>query len=70
MNKLLLVGTVALVTVFSMPNLAAPIGRGPAPPFRDMQDVSKNTDPEQRQSIEEQGQNWDATHPINDPELR
>ena len=42
MNKLLVV-TIALVTVFSMPASAASIGRGPRPPqVRDIPDVSRN----------------------------
>jgi len=54
-----------------MPTLAASIGRGPAPPVRDIPDVSRNTEanPEQRQPIEEQTQTREVTHPINDPEL-
>ena len=80
MNKLL-IGTVALVTVFSMPASAvtvfskpasaALIGRGPAPRFRDIPDVSRNTEanPEhhQVQSPEQGSQSWDATDQLDDP---
>jgi len=70
MNKFL-ISTVALVMGFSMPTLAASIGRGPAPPVRDIPGVSGNAEAnsEQRPSIEEQSQSPDATHPIKDPGL-
>jgi hypothetical protein len=65
MNQLL-VNTIALVTVFSMPASAAPGSW-----FRDVPEISRNTEanPEQRQSIEERSQSRDATDQVNDPEL-
>jgi hypothetical protein len=43
MNKLF-VATIALVTVFSMPASAAHTGPGSHPRFRDVPDVSRNTE--------------------------
>jgi DNA-binding MurR/RpiR family transcriptional regulator len=67
MHKLL-VGTIALVTGFSMPAPAASIGRGPRPPqVRDIPDVSRNMEAnlEQTQSTEDRSQNRDAADQIN-----
>ena len=68
MNKLL-VGTIALVTVFSMPASAASIGRGPRPPqVRDIPDVSRTMEAnnlEQTQSTEDRSQNRDAADQVN-----
>jgi hypothetical protein len=77
MNKLL-IATVALVIVFSMPALAVTVFAMPAPGalaspprFRAIPDVSKNTEanPEHRQfqSTEQQSQNRDAAGQFNDP---
>jgi hypothetical protein len=80
MNKLL-IAIVALVTVFSLPASAvtvfsgpsaALIGRGPAPRFRDIPDVSRNMEannPEHRQlpSTEQASQSWTVTGQITDP---
>jgi hypothetical protein len=71
MNKLL-VGTIALVTVFSMPASAASIGRGPRPPqVLDIPDVSRNMEAnlEQSQSTEDRSQNRDAADQVNNPKL-
>src|SRR6478736_4526853 len=43
MNRLLL-ATVALVTVFPAPAPAALMGRGPAPQFRDIPDLTRNAE--------------------------
>jgi hypothetical protein len=45
-----LVATIALFTVFSMPALAALTGPGSAPRFRDSPDVSRNQGTERRAS--------------------
>ena len=80
MNRLL-IATIALVTVFSMPASAVTVfsmpapaaltGRGPAPQFRDIPDVSRNTkaNPEHRQvqSTQPGSQSWDVTGQVNDP---
>lgn len=77
MNRLL-IATVALVTVFSMPASAvtvfsmpasaALIGRGPAPQFRDIPEVSRNAEANRQvQSAEQGSQSWDVTGQINDP---
>jgi hypothetical protein len=67
MNKLL-IATIALVTVFSMPASAMP-GPGSPPRFRDIPDVSRNAEANpQVQSTEQGSQSWDVTGQINDPE--
>jgi hypothetical protein len=67
--KKLLIATVALVTVFSMPASAALTGRGPR--LGDIPDVSRNTEasPEHHQlpSNEQWRQDWDAAGQVNDP---
>ena len=77
----LLIAIIALVTVFSMPASAVTvfskpasadlIGRGPAPRFRDIPDVSRNAEanPEHRQvqSTQPGSQSWDVTGQVNDP---
>jgi hypothetical protein len=70
MNKLL-IGTIALVTVFSMPASAAP-GYPHPPRFRAIPDVTTNTEanPEQRQSTEQRNQSRDVIGQASDPELR
>jgi hypothetical protein len=59
------------VTVFSKPASADLIGRGPAPRFSDIPDVSRNAEanPEHRpvQSTQQGSQSWDVTGQINDP---
>jgi hypothetical protein len=60
MNKLLVV-TIALVPVFSMPASAA-LAAGSPPRFRAIPDVSRN----QVQSTEQRSQSRDATGQIND----
>src|SRR6478736_7176941 len=78
MNRLL-IATVALVTVFSLPASAvtafpapAPaslMGPGSAPRFRDIPDVTRNAEANrQQQSTETGSQSWDVTGQINDPE--
>jgi len=78
MNRLL-IATVALVTVFSLPASAvtafpapAPaslMGPGSAPRFRDIPDVPRNAEANrQQQSTETGSQSWDVTGQINDPE--
>ena len=67
MNKLL-VGTIALVTVFSTAASAASIGRGPRPPqILDIPAVSRNMEAnlEQSQSTEDRSQNRDAADQVN-----
>ena len=77
MNRLL-IATVALVTVFSLPVSAvsafpapapaALMGRGPAPRFRDIPDVPRNAEANrQEQSTEQRSQSWDITGQIYDP---
>jgi hypothetical protein len=63
MNKLLL-ATVALVTVFSMPALAVP---GPSPRFRDIPDVSTNPEHQQVLPSGQDSQSQDTTGQVNDP---
>jgi len=70
--KKLLVGTISLVTVFSIPASAGSIGRGPRPPqVRDIPDVSRNMEAnlEQTQSTEDRSQNRDAADQVNNPKL-
>ena len=78
MNRLL-IATVALVTVFSLPASAvsafpapAPaslMGPGSAPRFRDIPDVPRNAEANrQERSTETGSQSWDVTGQINDPE--
>ena len=69
MNKLL-IATIALVTVFSTAASAIP-GPGSPPRFRDIPDVSRNTqaNPEHHlvQSTEPGSQSWNATGQVNGP---
>ena len=65
MNKLL-IGTITLVTVFSMPASAAP-GYPHPPRFRAIPDVTTNTEAnsEQRQSTEQRSQGGEAIAQVN-----
>ena len=71
MNKLL-VHTIALVSVFSMPASAALAAEYSPPKFRAIPDVSRNmkANPEQRQSTEQRSQSRDVIGQASDPELR
>jgi predicted lipid-binding transport protein (Tim44 family) len=67
MNKLLL-STIALVTVFSMPASAAP---GYPHPFRDMAKASSDTEAnsQQRQATEQPSQSREVADQVDVPEM-
>jgi hypothetical protein len=66
----LLVATIALVTVFSMPALAALTGPGSAPRVRDIPDLSRkkesNAEDHQVQSTEKRSQTSEGIGEFND----
>jgi hypothetical protein len=71
MNNLLL-NTIALVAVFSVPASAALAAEYSPPKFRAIPDVSRNmkANPEQRQSTEQRSMSRDVIGQASDPELR